>query len=135
MPEHIYNEGIPVDESAANIEDIKARLNEAISAESNLSKSEAQKTFESERARTVESLGYSVEVNDNQHFVLVKNGFRIQLKHYLEPSERGFENGKISAIELKKGEQYALWDSEWIDEPTDDEVRGMFDELVGSLNS
>ena len=97
-------------------ESIKSILAEMRALDALRPRSPEEAAIEKSRAELVESAGYVVEVNDGKWLTLSKNGYTIQLKHFVEPSEFGYKGGKISAIEVKKGTnvnvEYIMWDQD-----------------------
>jgi hypothetical protein len=109
-----------------------------------------QAAFQQERARLVEGLGYEVVENKGKFISLSKNGYSIELKHFPVPSEFGYKNGKLSAINIENDNgPVILWDLSFMggeDEETEvheeqkafigvpEEAVAIFKELVEALN-
>ena len=93
--------------------------------------------FEQSRAEQVEAAGYTVETNDGKWLTLSKNGYTIELKHFVEPSEFGYQKGKLSMIIVSKDhEPIILWDCYKGTEipPAEDQPSAIFAEVVRILN-
>lgn len=95
---------------------------------------EQEKAFEETRGKIAEQLGYTVKSNHDKSFILEKDGYNIDISHFMIPSVFGVSGGRMSEIEISNDDDYALWDNGWNDEPVSDKVKKMFDELVEHLN-
>lgn len=93
-----------------------------------------EKTFVESRGNIVKGLGYKIIDNEDKFLILEKDGYRIQIKHFMLPSGSGINNGRISEIEIGKGKQYSTWDNGWDKEPKDESVKKIFKELVDYIN-
>lgn len=96
----------------------------------------ALKKHEKHRASLMHALGYEVLLNDGKWLTVTKDGYRIQMMHFVGPSEFGIDNGRISAIEIRKDAHSAvLWDRGPTDEKVWDEgSERIYEELVSTLN-
>ena len=56
------------------------------------------------------------------------------MKHFMLPSFTGIDNGRIQALELTKGKEYALFDNHRVKKSKNEETNKMIDELVKYLN-
>ena len=90
--------------------------------------------FETSRYAAVVELGYEVESNEGKWLTLAKDGYKIQLKHFPDGNNRFYEKGKLSMIEIRKGDEYVLFDKGWVQEPLSDQTKQIFEELVAALN-
>lgn len=100
---------------------------------------EQEKAFDDMRASIAEGLGYKVISNKGKFLRLEKDGWVIEMKHFMLPSGAGFNSGRISEIEIVKDdndEKYAIWDNGWGEEgePKDEEIKKIFKEIIDSLN-
>ena len=94
-----------------------------------------QEDFLSARTKIVEQLGYKV-VDDNEEkwITLEKDGYTIKIKHFMLQSGSGYNNGRISEIQISKGKIYSVWNNGWDKEPKDEGVNKIFNELVNYIN-
>ncbi len=93
-----------------------------------------QEDFFNARAQIVEQLGYIVTINRGKFFSLEKDGYKIQMKHFIIPSGYGYKGGRIGEIEIKKGEISSLWDHRWDNVPKDKGIIKILNELVNVIN-
>lgn len=93
-----------------------------------------EKDFLNARALIAKQLGYKVTTNDGKFFALDKDGYHVQMKHFMRPSGGGYNGGRIMEIEISKGKIYSLWDNGWDKKPKDEGVNKIFNELVNYIN-
>lgn len=93
------------------------------------------KAFEEARGKIVEELGYTIKTNEGKWMVLEKDGYRVQVKHFMVGSTFGVKGGRISELQIDKDKIYAVWDNGWgSKKPTDAGVKKIFEELVQYIN-
>jgi len=94
------------------------------------------KIFEDTSRKIVEDLGYKVLENDGKWLTLEKDGYRIQIKHFIKPSESGYNKGRISAIGIAKDDMEDIWDRDGNKKfkSRDEGANKIFKELVDVLN-
>jgi len=93
-----------------------------------------EKTFLNARAKIAEQLGYKVTTNDGKFFTLEKDGYHIQMKHFMRPSGGGYDSGRILEIEISKGKINSTWDNGWNRKLKDEDANKIFDEIVNYFN-
>ncbi len=92
------------------------------------------KDFVNARAKIAKLLGFQVVGNKEKFFVLEKEGYLIQMKHFMHASGSGYNNGRINEIELSKGKINALRSNGWYNKPKDEGMKKILDEIVAYLN-
>lgn len=110
--------------------ELQSLLSQTRELEKSRPRSPEEATFENSRAVAVEALGYTVESNDGKWLTLTKNGYTINLKHFSEPSNYGYNNGRVSMLLIRKNtKQFLTWDSGFLGDdedvnydPTNEEV-------------
>jgi soluble cytochrome b562 len=88
------------------------------------------KDFTEARAKLAQQLGYKVVSNQEKFLTLEKDGYTIQMKHFMLPSGSGYNNGRISEMQIEKGKKDYVWDNGWDKKPKDEETNKIVNEIV-----
>lgn len=103
-------------------------------------------SYYEKRVEQIESLGYSVSLDDGKFLELEKGGYKISLEHFQKPSRSGIDQGRISQMIIGKAgevENYHLFnskseESEDSEDPVrpadDDPIIKIYQELIDNLN-
>ncbi len=97
------------------------------------------------RAKILVALGYKILENYGKFLDLEKDGYKIEMKHFALPSERGYNRGRISEIsiaDISRPDIHEVWSTGvWSNKndvegykPTDEGVLRILKELTDNIN-
>lgn len=98
---------------------------------------EEERAFNDARAAIAKQLGYEVVSNADKFLVLKKDGAEITLRHFMNPSKLSLDNGRISEIQIRIGDEeynYGRQDVGWVGKKPNRKLMGLVDELAAYLN-